>query len=102
MRFKTLKESSKRTISASGGLGLLQILSEPCTRRGASEEAEPRRGWTQGGMPARTLSPKREWTRDGVPTRTLSPKGGGLGRSHINWRGNECQRGRWVPKGDRL
>ena len=49
MRFKNLegkpeRESPKRTISASGGLGPLQIVSEPDTRRCASEEAVPRRG----------------------------------------------------------
>ena len=34
-------ENPKRTISASGGLGLLQMVSEPDTRQCASEEAEP-------------------------------------------------------------
>ena len=49
MRFKNLegkpeRKSPKRTISASGGLGLLQMVSEPDTERCASKEAEIRRG----------------------------------------------------------
>ena len=49
MRFKNLegkpeRESPKRTISASGGLGPLQRVSEPDTGRGANEEAVPQRG----------------------------------------------------------
>ena len=38
------RENSKWTISTSGGLGPLQMVSEPDTRRCASEEAEPCRG----------------------------------------------------------
>ena len=34
-----------RTISASSGLGLLQMVSKPDTRRCASEDAGPPRGW---------------------------------------------------------
>ena len=46
MHFKNLegkleKESPKRTIFASGGLELLQMVSEPDTRQCASEEVEP-------------------------------------------------------------
>ena len=37
---KPERESSKRTISANGGLGLLQMISESDT----SKEAEPQRG----------------------------------------------------------
>ena len=37
------RESPKRTISAGGWFGPLQMVSEPGTRR-ANEEAEPRRG----------------------------------------------------------
>ena len=46
--FKNLEgsESPKRTIFASGGLGLLQMISESDTRRCVSKEAEPRKGWT--------------------------------------------------------
>ena len=53
-------KSLKRTISASGGFGLLQIVSEPNTGRCASEEAEPKGGghevvcqlgrWSQRGV----------------------------------------------------
>ena len=41
---KTLRESPKKTIFASGGLGLLQMVSEPNTGRCASEEAELQKG----------------------------------------------------------
>ena len=46
MRFKNLEgksesENPKRTISSSGGLGLLRMVSEPDIKRCASEEAEP-------------------------------------------------------------
>ena len=48
MRFKNLegkpeRESLKRTISASGGLGALQIVSKPNTGQCANKESEPRR-----------------------------------------------------------
>ena len=36
-----IRNKSKRTISASGGLGLLQIVLEPDTEQCASEDAEP-------------------------------------------------------------
>ena len=50
MCFKNLegkpeRESPKRTISASGRLGLLQMVSEPDTGWCASEDAGPPRGW---------------------------------------------------------
>ena len=38
------RKNLKRTISASGGLGLLQMVSEPDIGQCASEDAEPRRG----------------------------------------------------------
>ena len=44
MRFKTLRESPKRTISASGGFELLQMILESDTGRCASENAGPPRG----------------------------------------------------------
>ena len=49
MRFKNLEEKPerkipKRTISTSGGLGLLQMVSKPDIGRCASEDARPRRG----------------------------------------------------------
>ena len=37
---KPERENPKRTVSASGGLGPLQMVSEPDTGRCASEEAE--------------------------------------------------------------
>ena len=49
MPAKTLREpkreSSKRTISASGGLGVLQMVSERGTEQCASEDVGPPRGW---------------------------------------------------------
>ena len=82
-RFKNLepeRESPNRTISASGGLGPLQIISELGTEQRASEEAEPQRGWTRGGMPARTLD----------------SEGGELEGPTSIGEGNECQRGCWA------
>ena len=78
MRFKNLKwkprrESLKRTISASGGLG-------------------------SGDVPVRRLSLEGGWTQGGVPARTLSPEGGGLGGLTSTREDNECQRGRWTSK----
>ena len=64
---KLVRESPKRTISASGGFGRLQIVSKPDT--GRCVKAELQRG---GGG----------WTRGGVPAMTLVPKGGGLGVAH--------------------
>ena len=47
-----------RTISASGGLGLLQMVSEPDIEQYANEKADLERGWTRGGVPLKTLVPK--------------------------------------------
>ena len=63
--FKNLEGKPKRgstngTISASGGLKLLQMVAEPNIGQCASEETEPRRGWTRNGVRTRTLAPK-EW-----------------------------------------
>ena len=69
------RESPKRTIFASRGLESLQMVSESDTGRCASEEAELQRGWTRGGVPARTLGSEGGWMRG--PTSTGE--------------GNECQ-----------
>ena len=53
----------------------------------SNEETEPRRGWTQGGVPARMLGPEGGWTQGGVPARTLGPEEGWIVRSHIGWGG---------------
>ena len=42
---KTLRESPKRIIPTSGGLRLLQMVSEPDTGRCASKDAGPQGGW---------------------------------------------------------
>ena len=86
-RFKNLegrpgREIPKRTISASSGLGPLQMVSKQDIGRCASEEAKPRRG---------------------VDTRRCASKDAGLQRGRL--RGptligemNECQRECWAPK----
>ena len=59
---------------------------KPDTERCANEEVEPRRGWTRGGVLARTLGPEGvwigrshiDWRREQVPARTLGSEGGGL------------------------
>ena len=79
---KLERESPKRTIYTSGGLELLQMVSESDTRQCVGEEAKPQRGWTQGSVPARTLG----------------PEGGWIEGFHIIGEGNECQQGRWAPK----
>ena len=56
---------------------MLKMVLESNNGRCASEEVEPRRGWTQGSVPARTLGP-----------------GDGLGGLTSIREGNECQRGR--------
>ena len=50
MHFKTvrltaIRNGSKRTISNSGGFGLLQMVLEPDTERCASEDAGPQGRW---------------------------------------------------------
>ena len=84
---KTLRESPKRTIYASGGPGPLQMVSEPDTGRCASEEAVSRRGVDTRWYASRDAGPERgvdlvgshiDWRKERVPARTLAPKGGGL------------------------
>ena len=63
-RFKNLegkleRESPKRTVSTSGGLGLLQLVSEPDTERCASEEAEHRRGVDTRRCASKDAGPRR-------------------------------------------
>ena len=59
------------------------MVSKSDIERCASEEGEPRRRWTRGG----------------VLTRTLGLKGSGLGGPTLVGEGNECQRGRWPQRG---
>ena len=61
----TILNGSKRIISASGGLGLLQMISELGTERCASKDSEPRKGVDceilyrlERGMIARRWAPK--------------------------------------------
>ena len=44
MRLTAIRNGPKRTIPASGGLGLLQMVSEPDTERCDSEDTGPLRG----------------------------------------------------------
>ena len=85
MRFENLegkpeRECPKRTISSSGGLGLLEWYQSQ----------------TSGDVPARTLFPEV-----GVDTRRFASKDAGprnlVGFTSIRER-NECQRGRWALK----
>ena len=69
---KTLRESPKTTISASGRLEPLQMVSEPDTRRYACKEA-------RGGHEA--VCQQGCW----------APKGGGLGGPTSIGLGNKCQ-----------
>ena len=83
---KTLRESPRGTVSASGEFGLLQMVLELDTGLCVSKVVEPQTGWTP----------------DGVLARTLDPKGGGLGGPTPIGEGNECQRGCWTSKGGGL
>ena len=69
---KPERESPKRTISVSDGLGALQMVSEPNTGRCASEEADPQRGMYTRRCTSKDAEPQRggEW----------------IGGSHIDWR----------------
>ena len=66
---KSGRESLKRTISANSGLGLLQMISEPDTKRWASKDAGPEGGWI--------VRSHIDWRWERVPARTLSLEGGG-------------------------
>ena len=73
-----------RSISANGGSGALQMVSESDTGLYVNDEAIPQRGYT----------------RDGVQVRTLVPKGSGFGGGPtLIGERKDCRRGRWVPKG---
>ena len=82
---KPERKSPKKTISANGGPGLLQIVSEAGTKRCASEEVEPQKGVNTRRCVGKDIEP-RGWIgeshidrrREQVPTRTLALKGGGL------------------------
>ena len=89
LAYKPSEESFKNlegTISASCGLGLLQMVSEPDTGRCASEEAKPRRGVDVRRCASKDVGRQRgvnwgvhiDWRRERVLVRTLGPKGGGL------------------------
>ena len=45
VRLMTIRNGPKWTISASDGLGLLEMVSEPSTERCASEDVGPQEGW---------------------------------------------------------
>ena len=82
--FKTLRESPKRTISASGELRLLQMVLEPNTGQCTSEEVESRRGVDTRQCASKDAGSRKGWIW-GVP--------------HRLEKGNECQQGRQALKG---
>ena len=55
------RKNPKRTISTSGGLRPLQIVSEPDTGRCASEEVEPQRGVDTRLCVSKDIGPRRGW-----------------------------------------
>ena len=74
MRFKNLerkpeRESSKRTIFASSGLGPLQMVSESDTGRCVSEEVVPRRGVDTRQCASKDAGLRRGVNLVGVPNR---------------------------------
>ena len=71
---KLRRESPKRTISASGGLEPLQMVSKPDTERYASEEAKLRRRWI--GVP-------RQLEKEASASEYAEPRRGWIVRSHI-------------------
>ena len=88
--WKPERENSNRTISASGGLGRLQMVLESDTGqmvlesdtgRCASEKAKPKEWWTRGDLSARMLGLEgvdwetHDWRGERVPERTLDSKG---------------------------
>ena len=77
------KGKAQRGQYLAGGLGPLQMASEPDTKRCASEEADPLRGVDMRRCASKDAKPRRgvDW---GCPT--------SIGE------GNECQQGRWAPK----
>ena len=62
------------------------MILKPEIKRCASKEADPRRGWTRGS----------------VPVRTLGLEGGGLEGPTSIGEGNERHLGPWAPKGGGL
>ena len=67
---KPKRESAKKTVSASGGLRLLQMVSKPGSGRCTSEEAEPRSGVDKRQCANEDAGFQRGW----------------IVRSHIGWR----------------
>ena len=78
MHFKSIernpeRERLKRTICASGGFELLQMVSKPNTGQCASEDAEPWMGVDIGRCAIEDVGLRREW----------------IVRSYIGWGGNQ-------------
>ena len=94
MCFKSLEgkpkgKAQKRTISVSGGLELLQMVSEKDTKRCASEEAIPQRGVDTRRCASKDDRPRRGVDLVGIPhlleketsaSEDAGPGGGGEGR----------------------
>ena len=88
---KTLRgESPKRTISASDGLGPLQMVSEPNIGRCVSEEAEPRRRMDTRQCASEEAKPRREVDTRQCASKDAGPGEGGLGGPTSIGERNEC------------
>ena len=82
---KLERETPKRTISASGGFGSLQMISESDTGRCVSLLTVPRRGIDTSGVPVIMLGLKWGWIWGGPTSiggrkecQRVGPEGGGL------------------------
>ena len=97
-------------IFASGELELLQMISERDTGQCVSKDAEPE--GVGHRVVCQRMSPWKwwivrshiDWRGKRVSAKTLDPEGGGAGLWDLTLigEGNECQRGRWDPKGSGL
>ena len=100
MRFKNLEEkperkNPKRTISTSGGLELLQMISKLDSRRYVSEEAEPWMGVDTRWCASKDAESLREWIW-GVPHRL--EKGTSASKDAGPTRGVDWEIPRWLER----
>ena len=94
---KPKRESPKRIISASGGLGPLQMVSEPDTGQCASKGTEPRREVDTEQCASADVGPRRgveceishRLERGTSASDDIGPQMGWIVRSHIGWGGEQ-------------